>query len=308
MKHPFGVIANDQKSIKKFVSALHKKHGGVSNILFCLENTGLYTMPLCYELQSAGADYWVVSGLEVKRSKGISRGKTDKADSLNIAMYAVSHLHLLKLSKLPEADFAELRLLLSEREKLIKAIHMFRGCKECNGFVPKNILKATLANNTATIKYLNKQIQNIDALLDDVVQRNKIFKKQVELLQSIPGVGRQTAVSMIAYTQAFTLFKNHRQFACYCGVAPFEYQSGSSIRGKTKVSPIANKKMKTLLNMAALSARKCDTEMKIYYERKVAEGKNKMLVINNLRSKILSRAFAVINRNSPYVNTLKAVA
>ena len=96
-----------------------------------------------------------------------------------------------------------------------------------------------------------------------------------------------------------------RKLACYCGVAPFKHQSGSSIKGKTKVSHIANKKMKSLLNMAALSAKRNDIEIKEYYERKVEEGKNKMSVLNAIRCKIISRAFAVIERETPFVNIQK---
>jgi transposase len=96
-----------------------------------------------------------------------------------------------------------------------------------------------------------------------------------------------------------------KKLAYYCGVAPFKHQSGSSIKGKTKVSPLANKKMKALLNMAALSAKKYDVEIKEYYQRKVAEGKNKMSVLNAIRCKIIGRAFAVISRNSPFVNIQK---
>lgn len=95
------------------------------------------------------------------------------------------------------------------------------------------------------------------------------------MLQSIPGIGKQTSITFIAYTQAFTLFKKHHQFACF---APFEYSSGSSVRGRTKVSSLANKKIKTILNMAALSAKKYDPQLKLYFEKKIAEGKNKMLV------------------------------
>lgn len=98
------------------------------------------------------------------------------------------------------------------------------------------------------------------------------------------------------------------QFACYSGVAPFEYQSGTSIRGRTKVSNFAQKKLKSLLNLGALSAKRHDVELKNYFERKVAEGKNKMLVVNAIRCKILARAFAVINRGTPFVNTQKFAA
>jgi transposase len=100
-------------------------------------------------------------------------------------------------------------------------------------------------------------------------------------------------------------FKNWRKFACYCGVAPFEYKSGSSIKGRTRVSHLANKKIKALLNMAALTAKKNDMEMRAYYDKKVKEGKNKMLVLNSIRCKIISRAFAVIQRNTPFVNVNK---
>jgi hypothetical protein len=88
-------------------------------------------------------------------------------------------------------------------------------------------------------------------------------------------------------------------------VAPFAYSSGTSIRGKTRVSPLADMKLKSLLNMCALVAIRRDKELRGYYERKLAEGKPKMLVINNVRCKLLARIFAVINRNSPFVNTWK---
>jgi transposase len=89
--------------------------------------------------------------------------------------------------------------------------------------------------------------------------------------------------------------------ACYCGVAHFPYQSGISIKGKTKLSHMANKKLKTNLHPAALSAVKCDPEIKTYYERKVLEGKPKMSVINAVRFKLLARVVAVVNNDKEYV-------
>jgi transposase len=306
-QHQFGILGNNAKAINAFLKQI-SKHQGKESILFCLENTGVYSMPLCYWLQANGFDYWVVPALQIKRSKGITRGKTDKSDAKDIALYAMTHLHGLALSKLPENDFVELRLLLAERDKVVKAINLFLTTSENNTFLPKEVLQSTLSHNKKMMSFLKKQLRQIEASISGLVARNETFKQQDELLQSIPGVGRQTAVTFIAYTQAFTLFKNHRQFACFAGVAPFEYSSGSSVRGRTKVSQLANKKVKTLLNMAALSAKKYDPQIKEYYERKVKEGKNKMLVLNAIRCKLISRAFAVIQRNSPFVNTLKAVS
>ncbi len=89
----------------------------------------------------------------------------------------------------------------------------------------------------------------------------------------------------------------------YSGVAPFEYSSGSSIRGRTKVNHMADKKMKSLLQMCALSAIKHDPQLKVYYQKKEKEGKNKMLIFNNIRNKIIQRVFCVVNRKTPFVNT-----
>ncbi|MEG5073119.1 transposase [Microcoleus sp. B3-D2] len=309
MQYDYGSLSNTAKGINAFLSLLSKKlKGNKEDILFCLENTGVYSMPICYWLQTGHFDYWVVPALEIRRSKGIVRGKTDKADSRDIALYAISHLHELKLSHLPEKYFVEIRLLLAERDKVVKAISIFNMTKESKNFLPEDILKITLQHNKRMMIFLKKQLLQIEKSIENIINSNPLFKQQDELLQSIPGVGKQTSVLLIAYTQAFTLFKTHRQFACYAGVAPFEYSSGSSVRGRTKVSNLANKRLKTALNMAALTAKKFDLQLKQYYESKVEAGKNKMLVLNAIRCKIISRAFAVINRNSKFVDTLKAVA
>jgi transposase len=117
-----------------------------------------------------------------------------------------------------------------------------------------------------------------------------------------------TSIYLILVTKGFQSFDNARQLACYAGVAPFEYSSGSSIRGRTKVSHLADKKLKSLLNMCALNAKKHDMELKHYFERKVAEGKSKMLVLNNVRCKLIGRIFATVQRGTPYVNTQKFAA
>ena len=131
------------------------------------------------------------------------------------------------------------------------------------------------------------------------------INQQFELAKSVPGVGPQTAINLIVTTRCFSTFDDWRKLACYAGIAPFEYSSGTSIRGKTKVSSMGNKKLKSLLNMAALSAKKYDKQLHDYYEKKTKEGKNGMSVMNALRCKIVARVFATIKRETPYVDFLK---
>ena len=88
--------------------------------------------------------------------------------------------------------------------------------------------------------------------------------------------------------------------ACYSGVAPFKYQSGTSIKGRAKVSHLANKSIKALLHMAAISVIRLDGDLAGYYHRKVAESKHKMLVLNAVRNKILKRVYSCIRENRNY--------
>ncbi len=116
----------------------------------------------------------------------------------------------------------------------------------------------------------------------------------------MPGIGRITAMALLYYTNEFTLFRTAKELACYCGVAPFARGSGTSVRGNTRVSNFANKALKKLLHLASMAALKSNKELRAYFERKVAEGKNKMLVLNAIRNKILHRLLAVIKRNLPF--------
>lgn len=302
------VTANTNKGLLEIIKRVKQLKIDFGKVLFSFEDTGVYSMPLCYFLSKRELDYWMVPAIEIKRSKGISRGKTDKADSRDIALYALAHQHKLQLGSLPDEVLQRIKLLYTEREKVVKAIQMFGRSSENSGYLPKNILTDVLKINASTIKKLKATLKKIDGKIQELIAQNEELKEKDRLVQSIPGVGPQTSIYLLLVTRGFATFDNSRQLACYGGVAPFEYSSGSSIRGRTKVSNLADKKLKSLLNMCALNAKAWDHEIKQYYERKVAEGKSKMLVLNNIRNKILGRVFAVINRGTPYVNTQKFAA
>jgi len=304
-QHNYFIVSNDKKGISSILKQVQKCMVKNDEVLVCFETTGVYAMPLCYELQNMNINYAMVPAIEIKRAKGLVRGKSDKADASDIAHYAITHEHKLKCTVLPEVDLMKLKLLLAEREKLVKTITLFDSTKENDGFMDKDICKEVLKHNKKTITILKKQLVEIENIILTIIKNNEQIKAQYTLAQSVPGVGPQTAINLIVNTRCFVAFDNWRKFACYAGVAPFEYKSGTSIRGKTRVSHLANKKMKSLLNMAALSAKRHDKQLKDYYERKIKEGKNGMLVMNAIRCKIISRVFAAIKRETPYVDFLK---
>lgn len=306
--HSYMVIENNRKGMNKMLREVKKITRNLNNVLFCFENTGLYGMYLSHFLSELGADFWEVPAIEIKRAKGITRGKSDKVDSRDIAFYAHTHLHKIKLSAFPEEDILKLKLLITEREKLVKSIQMFERTNEVEGFIDKKITRVVLSSNRKTIRQLKKVLREIDDKIKVIVKANQKIREQNQLIQTVPGVGPQTAIYLIIATKCFSSFSNWRKMACYAGVAPFEYSSGSSIRGRTKVNHLADKKLKSLLTMCALSAKKHDKEIAYYYERKLKQGKAPMLVMNAIKCKVLSRVFAVIKRETPFVNTYKFAA
>ena len=154
--------------------------------------------------------------------------------------------------------------------------------------------------NRKPIEALEKQIAEVEKKIKALIKEDDSLKHLFDLVTSVDGVGEVVFCEMVIATNEFKLFSCPKKFACYSGVAPFEHQSGTSIRGGTRVSHLANKQMKKLLHMAALSVVSGKGEMADYYHRKVKQGKNKMLVLNAVRNKIIHRVFACIRDNRKY--------
>jgi transposase len=297
-------IENSKKGIAQFVNKTLNKYAS-KQILFCFETTGIYSLPLAYYLSDNKLSYWQVPALEIKRSKGIRRGKSDKIDSADIADYAYTHVHKFRPSAMPAKAIQQLRLLFTEREKILKSLATFENTVENKDFISKDVFRAVAAVNKSLINKLKQALKTVEQSMLAIISSEEKLSRQYRLITSIPGIGMQTAIYLIIATKGFEAFDNWRKLACYAGVAPFPHQSGTSIHGRTKVHPLADKKLKSLLNLCAIVAIRYDKEIKTYYQRKVQEGKPKMLVINNVRGKLLARVFAVINRNSPFVDTRK---
>ena len=155
--------------------------------------------------------------------------------------------------------------------------------------------------NQQLVSMYEEQIRVVEQLIEQTIYEDPELKKNDQLAQSVKGIGPITSAFLIAYTHNFERFENARQFACYSGIAPFPNRSGVTLKGKTKVSPIANKQIKAILSNGANSAIVFDKELKLYYQRKRAEGKAYGTVINAVKNKLVQRVFAVIKRQTPFV-------
>lgn len=301
-------FANDPEGIPKMVDwSLRKSGTAKENLLFVLEHTGLYSDRLVQLLDEKGCLMNVVSGLEIKRSLGIVRGKDDRADAKRIALYGYRTREEMQLTKMPGSVLARLKRLMSMRRKLVgqRAGHM-ATLKEQKRVLDEDALLFWVQEDI--IDLMNWRINDLEREMDKLIHGDEELSKMLNLLVGIKGIGKVTARFLIVHTVGFTSFSSWRKFASYCGIAPFPHTSGTSVRGRTKVSRLANLEGKTLLHQCALSAVKCSPEMKSYYERRLDMGKSKMSTLNIIRNKLVARAFAVVTRGTPYVNVMGYVS
>jgi len=152
-----------------------------------------------------------------------------------------------------------------------------------------------------SLKQIEMQISKVEKQMEELIKTDLKMQSNYKLSKSVKGVGRILAIQMLLHTHNYSRFEVWREFSAYCGLAPYPYQSGTSINGRKKTHSICDVKMKSLLSMSAISAIQHDAELKTYYHKRVGEGKPKMVALNIIRNKIVSRIFATIKRGTPYV-------
>lgn len=295
-------IENAFNGFDKIIEWFEKDGMKSEDCLFCMEHTGTYGLLFFAWLSQMEIDYCVEPGIQIKRSQGMARGKNDKVDARRIADYAYINRAKLKTFNMPSTLIIQVKQLLTYREQTIRIRTSL-----------KNSLKSHLQYQKVSglkkiTEQINNQIEQQDKLVDDIekqikeiIKSDPQMKKNFELAISVKGIGLVIGAFMLVTTNNFTSFENGRKYACYAGIAPFENTSGTSIKGKTKISHLGNKTIKTLLSNGANSASSWDPELKAYYKRKKDEGKDHKLIINSIRCKLVNRVFAAVKRQTPYV-------
>lgn len=294
-------ITNDLSSITEFWSQLKAIRGFVpEKAIFCMEHTGIYNQNLLSFLYSKKANIALEASVHIKLSGGLQRGKNDKIDAVRIAQYAYKNKEELKLWQPKRQVIQQLKHLSGLRSRLINARKQLAvAIKETASF-EKTAAGEMKKLCKFSLKALETDITQVEDKMEHVIASDPELKRLFHIVTSVEGIGKVTATEMIITTNEFKDISEPSKFACYSGVAPFEHSSGTSLRGRPRVSHKANKTMKRLLHMAALVAIFYNQDLKVYYQRKVEEGKNKMSVINAVRNKLICRVFACVRNNKLY--------
>jgi transposase len=297
-------VENSFQGFDKIKNWLMKKKVESIDCLFCMEHTGTHGLLLFAWLDQMGFDYVVESGLKIKRSLGVTRGKNDKVDARRIADYAYTNKSKIEPFCLPSVHLIQIKQLLTYRDQLTRINASLKNSfKSHSQYQLVSGLQNISQEISIQITDYENRIEQIENQIIDLIKSDEDLQKNYKMATSVKGIGFVIATFMLVTTNNFTSFEDGRKYACYSGIAPFERTSGTSIKGKTKVSNLANKKMKSLLSNGANSAYKWDPELKSYYTRKIAEGKDHKLVINSICCKLVNRVFAVVKRQTPWVKT-----
>ena len=295
------VYENSSVGVKRMLKWLVSAGIDLDDTIFCMEHTGIYSFVVAERLYHHQCLIWIEMPARIIRSMGLQRGKNDKVDAQKIALYAYKNREDFRSWVPPRKEILQIKDLLSLRERIsrtmIRLTHPISEMKQVKLDKRSKYLQSFCKSTLAGLK---KDICAIETELEAVIGSDQRLSEIFSLLTSIPGIGKVTAWHFIVITNEFTLFESAKQLACNVGVVPFDYQSGTSIIGKSRVSRIAHIEVKRLLHLAAISLIKKDNEFKRYYDRKVEEGKNKMLVLNAIRNKLVHRMVAVVKRGTPY--------
>lgn len=291
-KYKYFKFANNHEGFILFSELLN-----ASESICIMEASGPYYLKLATFLSESGIGVCVVNPLIIRRfsQMRMSRAKTDRKDAMLIAEYGKTERPNLWQ---PEADYV---LELKQMQAYLEQLN-----KNRTGYI---VQREAFNQNPIKSKTLEKSINSV---LETIEQEIKQIEKRMELiikthhqemfnqLKSIPGMGAKTSLFLIVISGGFSKFKNHKQLASYVGISPRIFESGTSVKGRSKICKMGMSKIRAMLYVCAWSAKKCNKTCKELYDRLVEKGKSKKLALIAVVNKLLKQAFAIATKKEYY--------
>jgi len=268
---------------------------GVQRVHACLEATGAYGEALSLCLHQAGHTVSVVNPAVVKAFAGscLSRTKTDRVDAELIARFCQAQAPPA-WTPLPR-EVRELQALVRRLESLVE-MRVAEENRLSSGITVDSV-RASVEEHLA---YLNEQIKRNEELIRHHINSHPTLKRQSELLDSIPGIAETTAAHLLAEITDIKQYRSARQVAAYAGLVPRERRSGSSVRGRTRLSKIGNARLRRALYFPAITALRCSSFFQAWAEGLRQRGKCKMSVIGAAMRKLIHLAYGVLKTGKPF--------
>ncbi len=279
-------VKNGVVSISKFLSSVP------DDGILCAEHTGAYGD------NQAEIPIALVPGYTIKHSLGLLKGKSDPLDAGRIREYGERFTDRLVFSEYDEENIVELKQLYTLHFQLVKARKTLLTSDKGRCHLPMQ--NVSVHNHLQPVlSGLDTEITAVEEEIEALIKADEDLNENYEFAKSVIGIGPVIATDLLIKTGNFENIDTARKAASYAGVCPFPNTSGK-MKGKSKTSPFADKKLKSLLYMGAKSAVKHNKEYRLYYERKKLEGKPHFLILNNISNKMLRTIYSVVKNKTPY--------
>jgi len=286
-----------QTAIRKNLLNRFKKEK--ESVVFVMEATGIYHTQLAYMLCENTFKVSVLNPFVIKKyaEMNLMRVKTDSVDAKLIAQYGYEYQHKLLFYKLKNDARVHVDNIIKAIDDLLQQKTM---SKNQHHALKKQAhhSKDILSSYDRHIKFIGKEIIKLEKLLEGLL--NESFAEEYKLLRSIPGIGLKTSSMIIAIFDSFKAFENPKQACSFAGIAPNPYQSGTSVKGRGRISKRGNPLARKILYMGALSATIHNPMIRSQYKRLIENGKPKMVAMIAAANKLLRQAFGVLKSGIPF--------
>ena len=289
---------NTTKGVHEFIQTL-----SVTEHHCVLEATGNYSALLVYLLSKAGITVSLENPLKIKNFARVmlSVNKTDETDARLIALYGERmQPSPYKLRSKSILILKQKRTVLRQLKKQLVATRNLKGSMEVLPLFDAKC-KQTIEK---TITFLEKQIKGMEEELASLAEDE--YKKQMDLLTSIKGIGITLAAALIVATGGFTYFDNAKQLTRYLGLSPTYQLSGTSVHVKGHINRNGDPGLRSQLYVAAFSSLRCNTECRACFDRLRSNGKPGKVAVIAVANKLIRQAFAVVTQGKPYVDGFKS--
>ena len=287
-------FANDPKGHAALTSWADRTANGQS-LHYCMEATGPYSEAPATHLADAGRLVSVVNPTRVKYA-GLARGrsnKTDRADAKLIAEYAQRERP--PAWQPPPPEVRELQALVRRVDDLVEM-----AAREKGRLASPALTKSARQSITRTVRLLEKESARVRKQADELIATTESLSADRELLESIPGVGRQTATVILAELPAVERLPSAQSAAAYCGLSPREFTSGTSVRRRTRLSKTGNARLRRALFLPTQTAVRFNPVLRRFFEKLVDAGKPPMQAVGACMRKLVMIAYGVLKNRTPF--------
>ena len=286
-----------QTAIRKNLLNRFKKEK--ESVVFVMEATGIYHTKLAYMLCENTFKISVLNPFVIKKyaEMNLMRVKTDSVDAKLIAQYGYEYQNKLLFYKLKSDARVHVDNMIKAIDDLLQQKTMSKNQHHALKQQAHHS-KDILSSYDRHIKFISKEIIKLEKLLEGLL--NESFAEEYKLLRSIPGIGLKTSSMIIAIFDSFKAFENPKQACSFAGIAPNPYQSGTSVKGRGRISKRGNPLARKILYMGALSATIHNPMIRSQYKRLIENGKPKMLAMIAAANKLLRQAFGVLKSGIPF--------